>query len=502
MQVTLGNFELKVGMKDGSTKSYPIKASDIPTLFHQIPGATDILSDVFQSGLNRYQLYRKMVKRDTTLNTAVNKMAMLVARSYQGFIVHPGDTEEQSEKDFLKEVNDMGEKMKLGNVFYAAARGMLIDGDVLINPKKINGVPRMDFLPMSNMSAIRQYGDVNITWSKDMDMLYPGPANYYVYNENQVAQKIYSKQNILHIALNNMAEHVEDIIGRNTWGIWSHSALESLRPEVYWRLSSMVNDMTWRMLYLPREHHELDVTDMMDPSLYDGDTEDERRANMMTAVGSALTAYVTGLKNQMPDQGYVTPKVGDISSVVITMIEPKSTTYTTPNELIDQLAMNINSAYNVKGTAQGRSSFAAENIVSSDSQVAAMFIGMIIREGLLEYMKKLYKDSEHVEKLDIRLQLILPKDIEALVRQAAVLRAAEVTTINEIRVKYLGLDPLTKEQRAEMKEENAMSSDGSNKNAKSREGIKGDVMKVKNPDEQEDMDGEETDESKFQRQKT
>jgi len=335
-----------------------------------------------------------------------------------------------------------------------------------------------------------------------MDMLYPGPANYYVYNENQVAQKIYSKQNILHIALNNMAEHVEDIIGRNTWGIWSHSALESLRPEVYWRLSSMVNDMTWRMLYLPREHHELDVTDMMDPSLYDGDTEDERRANMMTAVGSALTAYVTGLKNQMPDQGYVTPKVGDISSVVITMIEPKSTTYTTPNELIDQLAMNINSAYNVKGTAQGRSSFAAENIVSSDSQVAAMFIGMIIREGLLEYMRKLYKDSEHVEKLDIRLQLILPKDIEALVRQAAVLRAAEVTTINEIRVKYLGLDPLTREQRAEMKEENAMSSDGSNKNAKSREGIESDVMKVKNPDEQEDMDGEETDDSKFQRQKT
>ena len=283
----------------------------------------------------------------------------------------------------------------------------------------------------------------------------------YVYDEGGPNQHTYRRKSIMHIPLNNRAEHVKDSVDRWTWGIWSHSPLESLRPDVYWALSSKVNDMIWRRLYLPREHHQLDVTDLMDISRYEGDDENERRNSAIEAVSSAITTYIDGLKGQLPDQGYVTPKVGDVEAVTINIIEPKTTNYVSPNELLQQLSSTIASAYYTRLSDKTSSSYAAEHIIASDTQVAAEYLAEVIKYYVLEEVKSWYEDNVHVEKLDIRLQLILPKDMESLVRESAVLRAAGVMTIDEIRVRYLGLDPLTEEQRKQLEEEEAMSRGGS-----------------------------------------
>lgn len=491
-----GPVEIKLIGSEGEQR-YEVDLSDIPALFHKIPGATDILDTVFQSGINRYQLYGRMVARDTAANAAINKLAMFVERCYQGMILHPGEELTEEEKEFLKEVQKEADRLKFKKIFYAAARRICIDGDAIINLKRLAAGWRLDFLPMTKMTAIRQRGDLHKTNAEDD--YYSGPARWYVYDEGNAAEHVYRATNIVHIPLNNMAEVVEDIIGRNTWGIWSHSPMESLRPEMYWKLSSVVNDMIWRKLYLPREHHEIDLTDMLDLEKYEGDTIDERRAAAMTAVAKAISEYIDQIKLQMPDQGYVTPKVGELSAVKITVIEPKSTTYVSPNQLLKQLSSNIASAYYVRLTSDTSASFAAEHIIASDTQVAAEYIAGLIKEELLGVLRERFASSAHVDKVDIRLQLILPKDVENLVRESAVLRASGTVLIDEIRVRWLGLDPLTTEQRETLATEMAMTSSGF---AQSMDQIIRDFVRRKPDEEAGRSDREQTPESEHENQLT
>jgi len=122
IRVRLGN------MISGEKK---VVLTNIPDLFHKIPGATDILDEVYDASLNRYQLYNRMIKRDAELNAAVNKIAMLVERAYQGIILHPGEEYTDDEKVFLKEAQVLAGKMKFKKRFHMIARRLQIDGDVL-----------------------------------------------------------------------------------------------------------------------------------------------------------------------------------------------------------------------------------------------------------------------------------------------------------------------------------------------------------------------------------
>ena len=516
----LGPIELKIYGSKG-TETLEIDLSSIPALFHKIPGASDILDDVFQNGLNRYQIYDRMVKRDSSLNTAINKLAMLVERCYKGIVMHPGEEMSEDEDRVLKLAQDEAKRLKFKRIFYAAARKMLIDGDVLIRKRKFMGKTRLDFLPMRKMTGLNKLSHLNLTSLND-DEIFSGPINHYIYAEGDVGTQRYRAQNVIQMGISSEAEEVKDTTERITWGMWSHSPLESLRPEVYWKLASIVNDMIWRRLYLPREHHEIDLSDMLDLSKYEGDTIDVRRTNALAAVSNAIDAYIVTLKGQMPDQGYVTAKVGEVSAVKITVIEPKSTTYVSPNELLNQLAGNIASAYFVRLTNESSASFAAEHIIASDTQVAAEFLAGIIKDELLEVLKDAISGSlsvmmeeqseeevpepsseetflDHLDKLDIRLQLILPKDMENLVRMSAVLRSAKVVLVDEIRTLYLGLDPLTTEQREQLDEE-AMKSPGGF--AQTMDQVTRDFTSRKDDEEQGENKREKTPESKKANQKT
>ena len=156
----LGPVEVKLTTKEGEEYKYRLTLSDISSVFQKIPGATDILEEVYQASMNRYQLFNKMVARDSGLNTAINKLAMLVERTYQGFYIHPGDQEEQAEKDFLDMVKKDVHELKIGEVFYSAARRLCIDGDVVINVKRLASGHRWDFLPIMSMTALRSSTDI------------------------------------------------------------------------------------------------------------------------------------------------------------------------------------------------------------------------------------------------------------------------------------------------------------------------------------------------------
>ena len=451
-EIEFGPIKIKYG------KAMNVELSDIPTLFHKIPGASEILDEVFQAGLNKYQLYNRMVKRDSELNSAINKMAMLVERSYQGIVLHPGkdlSTEEQSMLDLAK---IKARKLQFEKRFYTIARRLLIDGDVIIvkNLKQ----NRLNFLPMELMTALNDISQQAAPGNPNtLTDIWSGPPGVYIFNESSgsSAWKLYKPSEIMHVALSNDAEMVVDNQGRTTWGIWSQSPMEALRPIIFWRLSTIVNDMIWRKLYLPREHHEIDLTDVLDPSQYPGDTITERRTAALVAGSKAIDDYIAKLKNQMPDQGYVTPKVAgpdgkDRSSVNVSIIEPKSTTYVSPNELLLQLGQEISDAFFTKTVSETKASYSAELVAASVEQLMAEFLAERVKEYLLDLLIEALGNPPNAEDLDIKLQLILPKDMESLARQVAVLAAANIYTINEMR-EVLGMDPLTDDDRKLLEEE-------------------------------------------------
>jgi len=442
-EISFGQLKILYGDK------MTVGLSDIPALFHRIPGATEILDEVFAPGLNKYQLYNRMVKRDSDLNTAIMKMSILVERCYQGIMYHPGEDLEDKEKTFLKTAQRKALDLKFDQRFYVIARRLLIDGDVIA--VKHLDVNRLDFLPMEMMTAANKMEDLTSV------QILSGPPGVYIFNEfyGEPGRKLYKPEEVMHIALANDAEMVTDNQNRLTWGIWSQSPLEALRPIILWRLSTIVNDMIWRKLYLPREHHEIDLTDVLNPDQYDGDTMTERRAAALVAGAKAIEAYIAKLKNQMPDQGYVTPKVGEVKGVDINIIEPKSTTYVSPNELLKQLAQGVQDTYFVKSVSQTKESFAAELVAASIEQLMAEFLAQLIKNYLLVLLREALGNTLEAEELDIKLQLILPKDVESLTRQVAVLASANIYTINEMR-EVLGKDPLTEDDRVLLEEEIAM----------------------------------------------
>ena len=161
MQV--GPFEIKLTTKGGEEYKYKIGLSDISSIFHKIPGATDILDEVYSSEKNKYELYAAMDKRSSALHTAVNKIAMLTRRCYQGLYLHPGDQEEPEEKVFLEKVRNETKRLRIPDFFFAAARRLCLDGDVVVVKKRISRLPRWDFLPLQKMTALGSASDIDTT---------------------------------------------------------------------------------------------------------------------------------------------------------------------------------------------------------------------------------------------------------------------------------------------------------------------------------------------------
>jgi len=91
-------------------------------------------------------------------------------------------------------------------------------------------------------------------------------------------------------------------------------------------------------------------------------------------------------------------------------------------------------------------------VASSLEQSMAEFIATIIKDALLDILREALGNPEGADELDIKLQLIMPKDVEVLTRQVAVLASAKIYTINEMR-DVLGKDPLTEEDRELLFEE-------------------------------------------------
>jgi len=407
--------------------------------------AVQKLKDFFQTDLSRHQLYMKLEELDPELASAINTAAMIVERCMKGFVVRPGKSLDQEEQALQEELTQLYRKLK--PYIFDIARKLIRDGDAVyyVDVSKGFGIRNLTWLPIDQLTILENKSQVH-RFSETIQ-----EPNLYVLNEvprGNLATQYFKADQVVHFNWGKQ-EKIRDRFNRWTLGIYNYPPLESLSTDIIWKFAIKLNDMLWREVNVPREHHKLPSAPF-DPSLFSGATYEERLQRAQEAAEKALKDYVDKLEKRRVDRGYVT-----LDNVDIEVVEPKLQ-YTSPNELLRQ----INEAtYGSIGTPESavsgraRGTYASEIAVESYLLLKSEFLAGKIAEKFIELAKRHLdvkygkKYQDHYHKIDFDVQLIFfPRE---MARTVAILRETGLFTFSELRALF-GYPPLTEEQKADL----------------------------------------------------
>lgn len=393
---------------------------------------------------NRYQAFKEFLRMDPELNNAVTRLALLTQFAYKGVMVHVDREMSEEEKKLLKFAKKAANEFDFRGKFFYIAKHLLRDGDEVFvihidNTDSSVGVQQIQPLPITKLTATEYFYQIGKSDAKIFG------ANYYILNEGTSDQQIFpehSNQKVFHVSISDEAEEITDLFGRYTFGVWSESPIECLRSRVLWKQAILITDILWRYRNVPREVHELDTT-MITLDMFTGNTPAERLKNWQTAIKQYLKDYAKEIQKKKVDQGYVVTQ-----GTRIYYTEPKRVAYTSPNALIDQINTSIREglgAYNVEA-----GTYATALVVSSYVVLLPDLLAYKIKQVLLDVLKihlrkKHNISEEELEKLDIRLSLVLDIFKGEMYRQMALAAATGTHTIDELRG-IVGKDALTDEQ--------------------------------------------------------
>ncbi len=445
----------------GRTKS---KEKHLAETGVSIPLTLEAISSAFNtnfSGLseNRYAMYRKFLRMDPELNQAVTRLALLGQSAYKGPVLRTDETPTDEEKELIKRAIDESYKWDFRARFYTNIKHLLRDGDSIFVAALADavGIQQIKYLPMSMTTCVENKDQIGKADAIIQE------RNIYVVNEMAKDLQKMSQfpadsptKPVYHIGLDNDAEEIYDNLGRYTFGIWSESPIDCLKTQVLWKQALKITDILWRYRNVPREVHKLD-TSMFIPEKFGGATYEAQLNNAMTAAQAYLTKYATDISAKKVDQGYI---VGS-NVQEIYYIQPgrggssSGQQATAPNKLIDQLNASIREGLGAYSVGQG--TYATELVTASYVILMPDWAAYKVKRALVDLLRKDmkmkwgYKDEE-LERLDIRLNLVLDILKGELARQVALLAAAGVKTKDELR-DMMGDQPLTQEQKDELAEE-------------------------------------------------
>jgi len=397
---------------------------------------------------NKYDVYRTFVEIDPELYGALNRLALMVRHSYQGIGVAFGKQLDPKEEELLRIVTSLERKWKFRDLFYSVAFHLLRDGDDIYAIK-------MKPLPIPYVTIVEDRSQIG---NPGVQIFEP---NFYVLNELSQSlevgrQQIWTKDEIVHFSLNNKAELIYDTVGRLTFGVWSLSPLEPLKSRLYWKLAALIDDIILRHRLVPREHHKLDLS-AFDPNLFAGETLDDRIRAAKEAAQKHIAEYKQNIVKPLKevDKSYITGK-----DVEITYVEPRHVTYVDPNPLLEQISRSIIAtvgAPEAAVTGRGRGTYATELVVASYATLCAEALADIIKERVVELVRRAIRakypgkfTDEDLNKIDIRIKLMLGFEKSEAARRAAVLKASGIATIEELRNEVGLLRPLTDEEKQQL----------------------------------------------------
>ena len=359
---------------------------------------------------NKYRQYEYLYRNDPEVRGAIDKLSLLVAAAFHGY------------EPMNEQVREAIRRYRIPWLIHQIAKRLLIYGDAVYLRQNLQAVP------MEALTIVETRDQIQDMSAQIFE------ANWYVLNElSDDRRKVFHRKRVLHFTLDPTPMAVTDLLGRYTFGVWSISPLESLKQLILWKHQMLYTDILWRMRNVPREHHRLDLS-VFSPDNYSGSIE-ERIARARADAQRALQQYVEQLRRMKPDQGYVTS-----NDVEIDYVEPKSTNYRDPNELLNQLSDYLFSAIGIHPGAvkgKGGGSYASELIVKGYTGLVAQHLCRVIAEQIANQLlePELGGDLEPIVYLELDI------DRSERVRQVAILAKLGIMTVNELR-QYIGLPPI------------------------------------------------------------
>lgn len=369
---------------------------------------------------NKYDTYREMIEFDPEVAAGVSRIASVVKKAYDA----PQLLEEGNEK-LLKDIETVLAEMNFREELPYITQDLIRDGDVIAIPK-LAGQEEVVEDPLKTLKGGMESLPINIITITDEDT----PKNssdsryvirkreFYNINEETTSRGHYKKSKeidgrfVWHISLNSRGTWVKDILGRNTFGVWSISPLESLKTMVRWKFQSIRDDIAWRHANVPRFDHSLDLSAVLDLNDYTGSIE-ERITAAQNAADLILNDYKDSLT--VDDSGSVYPGQDDDMTMDVEQgfIHDKGTevaqvgghnTYAQCLDIVKRTDQSIATRLGIPMSALGYeegSTYAIGKVTASFMNTYGLFILAAVQNDTLDFVrrvlesrKKIYTDGE------------------------------------------------------------------------------------------------------------
>lgn len=426
-----------------------------------VPPITQMVQEIqsfWEEHDNKYQLYEAM-SNDPFIAGALSARAAQVVQCFRGLQLDTKEELKPKDEELLKIAQEIYEDLAMELHIKSAAHNLGRDGDVIYQRSAEGGLRQFPIRYMTITQTEEQIGKVGAQnpdeESEEMRSAVFDP-NFYVYCEGTPVEKVFPREAVLHISINNKGQEVYDRLKRYTHGIWSKSPIRPLKDFFTAKQNIMIADGLWRQRNVPREVHTLELSTIYNPDMMRGASYEARVTAAESLASTAIKKYRDAISTKKVDQGFV---VSD--AVKIEVLEPKTRTYADPTPIYDYADKCVSATLGVTRAAlvgDTGGSFAQELVLSSYAAMRAEEMAKIIAKGFIEIIRaqvnnrtKTIFEEEELRRLTFRLELIMSQDRDLISRIVSTLAATGVFDPNELR-DVAGYPPMTKKQLKRWKE--------------------------------------------------
>jgi len=346
---------------------------------------------------NKYDVFRSMTEFDSEIASALTRIAAVVAKAYD----QPAITKKGNE-DLLEDVQEVLGEVGFEHILPNIVHDLSRDGDVVQVPAKLYKRASNTLKKMDDVYPV----PINILTVIDDGVTQGMASNYvirerkkYVLNETTVVDgfncvQTYDGEIVWHISLNNRGNWSRDIMGRNTFGIWGTSPLDSLKNMVRWKYQSMRDDIAWRHENVPRTDHSLPLDAVLDVNQYSG-TMEERIEKAQDMGNLILTDYRNGLTNSGADDTTIDVTQGYVhdANTVVQQIGGNNT-YADCLDIVKKVDMSIATRLGIPLSALGyesNSSYAIGKVTVTFMNTFGLQLLSAIQIGTFDFIKRVLK---------------------------------------------------------------------------------------------------------------
>jgi hypothetical protein len=386
------------------------------------------------------EIIEQIYKVEPEVGGSIDRMSTMTGDAFKGFVLrNTGDELDDLEEEMIRIANEEAETTQVREWFEALAEVLFMHGNLYTyeDPTSLT----IEILPNRSITILddlnRKLADPKMTQAITK-------ANYIIIDEGSTEERVIDV-NFRITKYKSTPIWAKDNKERDTFGIYSSSPVYRTILNIWQKRQLQIIDVLWRYKMIPREHHQFSA-EMFNMANYAGDLNTKRNSARADAE-SIMGSYAQKIKQSAPDIGYVT-----LDTTKITTVEPKSAGYMAANEIIAQLNNQIFIALTtpksiLAGGASG--SYASELVVTNYVAIKVISLANKIKPIILENMRKRLskKNGQYpVDKLDIKIDMILSNSKLELYRQAAIMGALGVFDESEIR-DLVGYEPLREDQR-------------------------------------------------------